>query len=298
MYIATRSSGHHPDVPTQISSKAGQEAKKAIGLDKDDHEFRVGDQMREYLGEGRRGQVLHIHRGLYVFLYSKDHAENGGIFVTRSKNLEPLDTRPTAGPDLTKQDPSLNQHLPQYVGKQAGNYRHLINTKVVIIKGTNKGIRGLIKDTTGDKARVELETNNKVVPLPFDWLKKRDPVTGALAPLQIYRVGQAVMASDRVDPSQNPYANAGPIAASPGTALGGPTPASGLPWGMTPNPYGGVMGAERLPRDLRMVRHPILMRWAAGHRPSLGERHGASCMAGRVRMQTGVVWSSYSMNRE
>jgi transcription elongation factor SPT5 len=37
--------------PTQISSKAGQEAKKAIGLDKDDHEFRVGDQMREYLGE-------------------------------------------------------------------------------------------------------------------------------------------------------------------------------------------------------------------------------------------------------
>lgn len=37
--------------PTQISSKAGQEAKKAVGLDKDDHEFRVGDQMREYLGE-------------------------------------------------------------------------------------------------------------------------------------------------------------------------------------------------------------------------------------------------------
>lgn len=37
--------------PTQISSKAGQDAKKAIGLDKDDHEFRVGDQMREYLGE-------------------------------------------------------------------------------------------------------------------------------------------------------------------------------------------------------------------------------------------------------
>lgn len=171
-------------------------------------------------------------------------AENGGIFVTRSKNLEPLDSRPTAGPDLTKQDPSLNQHLPQYVGKQAGNYRHLINTKVVIIKGTNKGIRGLIKDTTGDKARVELETNNKVVPLPFDWLKKRDPVSGQLSPLQVFRVGQAVMASDRVDPSQNPYANAGAIAASPGMAIGGPTPAGGLPWGMTPNPYAGGMGGR------------------------------------------------------
>lgn len=165
-------------------------------------------------------------------------AENGGIFVTRSKNLEPLDSRPTAGPDLTKQDPSLNQNLPQYVGKQAGNYRHLINTKVVIIKGTNKGIRGLIKDTTGDKARVELETNNKVVPLPFDWLKKRDPVTGQLSPLQIYRVGQAVMATERVDPSTNPYANAGPIGATPASmAMGGRTPGAGLAWGTTPNPY-------------------------------------------------------------
>ena len=42
--------------PTQISSKAGQEAKRAIGLDKDDHEFRVGDQMREYLGEVSKRQ--------------------------------------------------------------------------------------------------------------------------------------------------------------------------------------------------------------------------------------------------
>ncbi|KAJ9103177.1 hypothetical protein QFC21_002599 [Naganishia friedmannii] len=231
--------------PTQISSKVGPEAKKAIGLDKDDHEFKVGDQMREYMGEGRRGQVLHIHRGLYVFLYSKDMSENGGIFVTRSKNLEPLDTRPTAGPDLSKLDPSVNQNLPQYVSKQGGNYRHLINTKVVIIKGTNKGIRGMIKDTTGDKARVELETNNKVVPLPFGWLKKRDPQTGALTPLPTYGVGQAVMATERMDPSINPYANAGPMMPTPGT-MGGPTPASGVPFGMTPNPY-AMAGGGRTP---------------------------------------------------
>jgi transcription elongation factor SPT5 len=178
-------------------------------------------------------------------LYSKDMAENGGIFVTRSKNLEPLDSRPTAGPDLSKLDPSINQNLPQYVSKQGGNYRHLINTKVVIIKGTNKGIRGMIKDTTGDKARVELETNNKVVPLPFDWLKKRDPVSGQLTPLQVYRVGQAVMASERMDSSTNPYANAGPMMPTPLT-MGGPTPASGVPYGMTPNPY-AMAGGGRTP---------------------------------------------------
>jgi transcription elongation factor SPT5 len=92
---------------------------------------------------------------------------------------------------------------------------------------------------------VELETNNKVVPLPFDWLKKRDPVTGQLSPLQVFRVGQAVMASDRVDPSTNPYANAGPISATPASmAVGGRTPGAGLAWGATPNPYAGAMGGR------------------------------------------------------
>jgi transcription elongation factor len=44
--------------PTQISSKVGPEAKRAIGLDKDDHEFRVGDQMREYMGEVSSSQAV------------------------------------------------------------------------------------------------------------------------------------------------------------------------------------------------------------------------------------------------
>lgn len=233
--------------PHQIGGKPMVDSKRSVGLDRNDHDFRVGDQMKEADGENRRGVVLHIHRGLFTFLHSRESTENNGIFVVRSKNLIPLDARAVArssGPDLTKQDPSLNKMLPTGLSSTAANFRHLINTPVVVIGGTQKGLRGVIKDTTGDKARVELATNNKVVTLPFARLKRKDPITGVVTALDMKRAGAYQLPSTNVTPSVpgaipaiNPYTvqqpSVTPYAANPYSA----TPFAGGAVGATPNPY-------------------------------------------------------------
>lgn len=50
----------------------------------------------------------------------------------------------------------------------------LINTLVVVVRGTNKGLMGIIKDILGDNARVELATNNKTVTVPLGFLKRKE----------------------------------------------------------------------------------------------------------------------------
>jgi transcription elongation factor SPT5 len=162
--------------PHQITKQPIQISRRTVGMDHKDREFRMGDQMKEVEGEYRKGLVLHVYRGLFTFLHSRDIVENSGVFVVRSKNLGPVDERVTtkSGPDLKKQDPSLNQAAPIITGPQAANRRHLINTHVVIVKGTKKGLQGIIKDTQGDNARVELKTDNKVVTVPIASLKKKE----------------------------------------------------------------------------------------------------------------------------
>jgi len=163
--------------PHQITKRPAMEDKRVVGMDHKDREFRVGDQMKEVDGEYRKGIVLHIYRGLFAFMHSREVSENNGVFVIRSKNLGPIDERTTtkSGPDLSKQDPKLNQAVPYFAGNNKGaNQRYLINTHVVIVRGTKKGLQGIIKDTQGDNARVELKTDNKLVTVAITNLKKKE----------------------------------------------------------------------------------------------------------------------------
>ena len=49
----------------------------------------------------------------------------------------------------------------------------LIGTQVMVIKGPSKGVAGVIKDTNGNLARVELLTGNKVISIDKSKLKRR-----------------------------------------------------------------------------------------------------------------------------
>lgn len=266
--------------PHQINSRPAHEAKKAVGLDKEDREFRVGDQMKEADGEAKRGVVLHIYRGLFAFLHSRETTANNGIFVVRSKNLLPLDARVTAqntGPDYSKQDPTLNKNLPTNLGSMGPNLRHLINTPIVVVRGTHKGLRGVIKDTTGDKARVELATNNRVVTLGFESLKKKDPVTGIVTPLEVKRMGTYQLPSQSVQtpavmggmtPGFNPYSRPGGMtpAINPYALPGGMTPAA-VPYGQTPNPYAMQGGRTPAPMGFGQTPNPYAI---GGRTPAYG----------------------------
>ena len=54
------------------------------------------------------------------------------------------------------------------------NKNRLVNTLVVVTKGTNKGLMGVIKDVLGQNARVELATNNKTLTINLAMLKRKE----------------------------------------------------------------------------------------------------------------------------
>lgn len=50
----------------------------------------------------------------------------------------------------------------------------LINVRVWVVKGDYKGYMGVIKDTNGHMARVELSTNNKVISIDKGKLRRKE----------------------------------------------------------------------------------------------------------------------------
>lgn len=123
--------------------------------------------------------MIGVYLSIFVFLHNREYAENNGVFVARSTSL--ISVTPKAANDLGKLNPAVQAQLP-YGGASLmpppsampGNNR-IINALVVIVKGTNKGLVGVIKDVVGgEKARVELATNNKTVTVDLSMLKRKE----------------------------------------------------------------------------------------------------------------------------
>ena len=116
-----------------------------------------------------------------MFLQNRELSENGGVFVARAAALVSV-TPKSATNDLTKMNPALQQQLP-YGGASLMpppsttiNKGKIVNTLVVVVKGTRKGLMGVIKDVLGDSARVELATNNKLELISMASLKRKECV--------------------------------------------------------------------------------------------------------------------------
>lgn len=127
----------------------------------------------------RSGEVINIFRSLFVFLHNRELSDNNGVFVARASALVSV-TPKAAGGDIGKLNPALQQQLP-YGGASLMpppainvNKNRLINTLVVVVKGTSKGLMGIIKDVMGENARVELATNNKTLTINMSSLKRKE----------------------------------------------------------------------------------------------------------------------------
>ncbi|KAI0292869.1 hypothetical protein BC826DRAFT_1017266 [Russula brevipes] len=237
--------------PHQISMR--RDSNRAIATDSEGYELRVGDNMKENEGEGRKGRVLHVHQSFFAFLHNREIIENGGVFVTRARSLVSLAPKGNIirpGTDLSKMNPALSGGAVTggMVGSGMGRGMRdrLIGVLVTVIKGPQKGYVGTIKDTNGPIARVELNTNNKVITIEKERLYRRNK-DGRLEPLEGGRdmgpprgsFGDGGFGSGGRTP--NPYAQSGGggwgggRTPNPYASGGGKTPA----WGSskTPNPY-------------------------------------------------------------
>lgn len=129
-----------------------------------------------FLSQGRKGRVIHIHQSFYAFLHNRDVTENSGVFVTRARSLVSLAPKGNLikTGDLSKMNPSMmggGMVGSGIIGR--GPRDRLIGTQVMVTKGPSKGVVGIIKDTNGSLARVELLTGNKVVSIDKSRLKRR-----------------------------------------------------------------------------------------------------------------------------
>ena len=180
---------------------------------------------------------MHIHQSFFAFLYNRDITENGGVFVTRARSLTSVAPKnmlkPTGTPDLSKMNPAVGGAAPVggFVGSGAmgrGPRDRLIGVNVIVTKGTFKGYIGIIKDTNGPQARVELNSGNKVVTLEKEKLKRPGAKPGD-RPLPL----ESFTPNRNMGPPNAPFT--GVRTPNPYADFGSKTPS----WGRTPNPYGG-----------------------------------------------------------
>ena len=134
------------------------------------------------LAQGRKGRVLHTHQSFFAFLFNRDYAENGGVFVTRARSLVSLAPKGNAlklgSTDLSKMNPAMTGGAQQGGMVGSGNMGRgprdrLIGVQVQITKGPQKGYVGTVKDTNGTVIRVELLSGNKVIMIDRSKLKRR-----------------------------------------------------------------------------------------------------------------------------
>ncbi|KAI0305112.1 hypothetical protein B0F90DRAFT_1156675 [Multifurca ochricompacta] len=228
--------------PHQISMR--RDSNRAIATDAEGYELRVGDNMKENDGEGRKGRILHVHQSFFAFLHNREILENGGVFVTRARSLVSLAPKGNIirpGTDLSKMNPALSGGAVTggMVGSGMGRgpRDRLIGVLVTVIKGPQKGYIGTIKDTNGPIARVELNTNNKVITIEKERLYRRNK-DGKLEPLEGGR--------DSMGPPRGGFSDGG-FGSSGGRTPNPYAPSGGAGWGggRTPNPY--VVGGGKTP---------------------------------------------------
>lgn len=251
--------------PHQISMK--RDTGRAVALDNEGSEFRAGDKMKEVEGEHREGQVLHIYQSVMVFMHNRDVADNGGVFISRARQLIPVAPKSTAfgnagagmkSADLSKQNPQLTAGLANAAqvgggGGAASSMRRmgrdpLQGRAVSIIKGPYKTYRGIIKDTNGPIARVELHTMAKILTIELKFLVEKDPMTGKSRPL--LGNGPVGGAGSMGPPGGigggNPYAQTPRAGSNPYTTpnmgMGGATP-----YGNTTPGYGAYGAGSKTP---------------------------------------------------
>lgn len=117
---------------------------------------------------------------MHVFLYNRDIALNGGVFVANARSLVPVAPKSvkSAASDLSKMNPGA---MPANAtggmvgsGMMRGPRDRSVGCLVMVVKGLNKGLVGTIKDTNGNIARVELHTSTqKVISIDKKNLRRR-----------------------------------------------------------------------------------------------------------------------------
>ncbi|CCE82201.1 Piso0_001914 [Millerozyma farinosa CBS 7064] len=157
--------------PSGIASKLDLGRREQVATDKNGLPVKIGDTVKETLGDKKReGVIIHIYK-TSLFIKSNDILENLGIFVTNCMNVSTITTKGSIvsknlGPDLNRMNPNLK--LPNPIATtglktKIGNRDRLLNHDVIVNSGNYKGLMGKVRDADDTFARIELHSKSKTI---------------------------------------------------------------------------------------------------------------------------------------
>ncbi|KAJ1673377.1 transcription elongation factor spt5, partial [Spiromyces aspiralis] len=181
-----------PDQVTPIRKNT----RNNVAIDGQGNTVGVGDKVREIGGAQREGSVLQLNR-FVAFVQSREHADNGGVFAVRTRNIANTAAKPASmAPNPYGGGPRDRGGMPMRGrGRGRGGFGgrgrdRAIGKSVIIVRGPYKGYLGIVKESDGAMARVELHTDARVVTIEKDKLCLRGP-NGERIPLSDMGPGPA-----------------------------------------------------------------------------------------------------------
>lgn len=158
--------------PSGIASKLNMSKREQVATDRNGLTIKVGDTVREALGDKKReGAILHIYKNS-LFIKSHEIIENIGIFVTNRMNVTTVSTKDSIvsknlGPDLSGMNPNLKLPNPSAATSglrtMARGRDKLIQKDVRVTGGSYKGLMGKVVDADDTIAIIELHTKPKKI---------------------------------------------------------------------------------------------------------------------------------------
>lgn len=165
--------------PEELRGKRNQTSQRAVALDVQGNQIRVGDQVNVAEGphKGKTATIKRMSRA-QLFLYSQTRSEHAGIFVVRSRSCVLAGSR-TQNRGSARDGSSTPFQTPAPSGgrRPAGGKRGedaLIGKTVRIQAGQWKGYLGTVSDATATHVQVELHSRLKKVMV----LRERVAVVG------------------------------------------------------------------------------------------------------------------------
>ena len=215
--------------PEELRGKRNSSSKRAVALDVQGNQIRVGDNVSVAEGphKGKTATIKQMNRA-QLFLYSQTRTENAGIIVVRSRScvLSGARNRPMMAD--TNGNGGFNAR-GSGVGARGGKKDdNIIGKTVRVQNGQWKGYIGTVADATTTHVHVELHSR----------MKKVMVLRGRIAV-----VGDKFGSTDNPDREYS-YNNSGAAPTTP--FLGGATPMHGgatpMHGGITPMHEGGLGG--------------------------------------------------------
>jgi transcription elongation factor SPT5 len=157
--------------------------RNVVATDRDGAEIHPGDVVKEVLGDRRQGKLLHVYR-TFAFVQFLADPSNVGMFATRTSNLISVSAKSGAMSngtlDLTKQNPLTQRNMnapPQVMKAPRFGRDKAIGQTVTVRKGPQKGLMGIVRETTDEFADIELHSTGKIKRVPKDSLGFKEYVS-------------------------------------------------------------------------------------------------------------------------